>query len=136
MIPIMRASHPKWGLSLTHNICCFWNKVGKILWIQISLPLTIYDTFFYEFIMFDTRSGWNPLTPWSMVDCLKSTCMYMMIAHCTVYLTAPRDQEQGPHIVLSSLRRQQTLHVHVVHNAWSTRTGSCLKNCLCFEILV
>lgn len=33
--------------------------------------------------------------------------MYMMIAHCTVYLTAPRDQEQGPCIVLSSLRRQR-----------------------------
>lgn len=36
--------------------------------------------------MFDICSVWNPLTPWSMVDC--STSVPMMIAHCTVDLTA------------------------------------------------
>lgn len=34
--------------------------------------------------MFDTFSVWNPLTPWSKIDCQKS--VPMMIAHCTVYL--------------------------------------------------
>lgn len=44
--------------------------------------------------MFDICSVWNPLTPWSMVDC--STSVPMMIAHCTVdrtaHVTRSRDQ--------------------------------------------
>lgn len=46
--------------------------------------------------MFDTFSVWNPLTPWSIVDCQKKCAHYDCSLHGLPH--CPRDQEQGPRI--------------------------------------
>lgn len=98
------------------------SKIMLKKYFYIRLPLIIYDTLFlwlwYVWHSFFLKSIEPMINVWLSKKCVHDDRSLHGRPHC------PRDQEQRPRIVLSSLRRQRM---------FSNHAGSRLEMCLYFK---